>query len=88
MHTKSAIDKLQEGVLSRGKNAALQTRGVEDGHEAGRRKMMRVHDLEGARGDAEFRKRQIHDGERLRIEGERSRRPITTIVSSDGKALR
>lgn len=49
---------------------------------------MRVHDLEGPGGDADFRKRPINDGERLGIEDERSRRPVATIASSDGKALR
>jgi hypothetical protein len=34
----SAIDKLQESEPSRGEDAAPQTHGVEDGHQAGRRK--------------------------------------------------
>ena len=69
-----SIDKLQKSELSRGEDTAPQTRGVEDGHEAGRRKMMRIHDLKGPGGDAGFRKRPIDDGQRLGIEGKRRRR--------------
>jgi hypothetical protein len=86
--SEPAIDQLQKSELSRGEDAAPQTRGVEDGHQAGRRKMMRVHDLEGPGGDAEFRKRPIRDDESLGIEREQSRRTFATIVPRNGKTLR
>lgn len=49
---------------------------------------MRVHDLEGPGGDAEFRKRLIRDDESLGIEREQSRRTFATIVPRNGKTLR
>src|SRR5271156_5297644 len=46
-----AIDELEEGELRRRQNAAPQPRLVQDRHEAWRRKMMLLHDVEGPGGD-------------------------------------
>src|SRR5258708_16014431 len=69
------IDELEERELRRRQNAAPQTRLVQDRHEAWRRKMMLLHNVEGPAGDIRRREHEIGEGYCLRIEGERLFRP-------------
>src|SRR6202453_1891805 len=74
-----AIDELQERELRRRQNAAPRARLVQHRHEAWRRKMMLIHDLERPGGDFPRREHAVGEAKRLRIEGERLFRPSPAV---------
>src|ERR1700677_261094 len=75
-----AFDELQERELRRRQDAAPQARLIQHRHEAWRRKMMLIHDLERPGGDFPRREHAIGKAKRLRIEGERLFWPGPAVV--------